>query len=485
MSKHYFIPVVDDGTIETRLTPFYGEEAIPRPPLLSLLDMLHGRVGEPNPKRIAGIFPQYKPKKLISDGTNFIALEVECGAWIPIEEFPKTKEVEHPRFSELKKKVINVPIVDARPWDTNAKILRESLPTDETVENSAEESLNESYQHLRISFSRWILTTDDGRRVGKQIELLRQARTRLSLYELQKRLDILLTAVIAREDNPWFTLSGMPTKDVLRRDCLITDLADCKGQCVVSGDKCLIHTTITERFTDPVRVCISRLVDELLRTFDKAQEVLKGKVSYLKPLPKAQHIDTRNAVIFATEDGVADEEMLSSIGYGDRHATAHTLGYTFPEEVEFSGLESLTESGLPLDYEPYVKSAVFPPEIQRSKAAMFEFGLAALTRLSRPELEEALRQPLNGSAQMWNALAALIAKDIVLLAVDQTTQLAKPVTFFRGYQGAAAHPPQLDYVIVDPTGVPLITKETNSYIFKANQIPPSLREWVDSQPADA
>jgi hypothetical protein len=138
-----------------------------------------------------------------------------------------------------------------------------------------------------------------------------------------------------------------------------------------------------------------------------------------------------------------------------------------------------------LDYEPYVKSAVFPPEIQRSKAAMFEFGLFALTNMPRPQLEEALRQPLNGSAQMWNALAGRIAKDIVLLAVDQTTQLAKPVTFFRGYQGAAAQPPQLDYIIVDPTGVPLITKETNSYIFKANQIPPSLREWVDSQPADA
>ena len=53
------------------------------------------------------------------------------------------------------------------------------------VEINPEELLEEAYQYLRISLSNWLIR--EGHGVATQIELLRNARTRFPLYELQKR----------------------------------------------------------------------------------------------------------------------------------------------------------------------------------------------------------------------------------------------------------------------------------------------------------
>ena len=127
--------------------------------------------------------------------------------------------------------------------------------------------MEEAYQYLRISFSNWLIRTGHG--VAKQIELLRAARNRFPLYELRKRGDLLLHALI----KSWITLEGVHVvPPLLRQDCILLKEGDCKGMCGWSDGRCKIHAPVYGTIEDPAIILTARLVDELLRTNGPAYE---------------------------------------------------------------------------------------------------------------------------------------------------------------------------------------------------------------------
>jgi hypothetical protein len=484
--KEFYLPTLDDGSIHYNIQSMFGEEALPRPPLQLILEMLTGLQNVVREKKIAKIFPGYMPSKLIANTENYVALELVCGAWIPFEPFSITSEIRHRRFSELKKSIVTVNLVDEMPWDLDISLLRAAEPSDPILSVTSEELLNESYQHLRISFSKWINTTADGNKVRKQIELLRQARNRLPLFELQKRLDILLTSVIANPTNPWLTTKGTSTTGLLRQDCLsIKTESECKNGCTWSDDRCLIHTTATERYIDPIRVCIARLVDELLRTFGAAQEVLKQKVSYLRSLDSDIIQKTDDALLFSVS-GRGTDTLYSRLGYGTRKPTVYSRGLTFPEEIDIDAEDNIPLDGINPDWATTIQTAIFAAPIQRDLRARFNASLVSITGHSLEAIESRLKTPFTGTVEQWTALAKGWAYDIIFTKINPASRIAEPYlwiggTTAAGAAGAAGAPPRT-FIILDPTGIPYQHKDTLKQVWKETEIPATLQLWMESHP---
>lgn len=477
-SKDFYIPVLDDGTIRVDLPSIQGEEALPKPQLQLLLEMLSGSQIIIREQKLIKLFPGLTPKRLIADTENFVALELDCGAWIPFEPFLLTSEIKHRRFAELRMAKIAVSLVDTMPWDLDIGMLRPSVPSDPELETTSEEVLNEAYQHLRISFSKWLNSTADGNRVRGQIELLRQARRRLPLFELQKRLDLLLTSIIANPSNPWLTTAGKGNPTLLRRDCkAITSETDCTGGCSWSGGRCLIHTTSTERYVDPIRVCIARLTDELLRSFGQAQEVLHQHVPYLRSMDRSAIVKGEGALLFSVS-GRGTSALFDRLGYSGRKATEYTRGMTYPEEVDFSPEDMVSESGLSADWDTLLQPAVFAAPIQRDKRARLNASLVGITGRTIDVLEEQLRAPFTGTAAQWKNIARATENDVLLTKIDPISHVAAPYEWFHGFDDLAK--PGLHYIIVDPEGIPLQAKKSLGPVLKPSMLPATLRLWLDA-----
>lgn len=477
--KEFYIPVLDDGTIRMDLMWYQGEEALPKPSLQLLLEMLLGQQNIVRESKVAKLFPGFVPSRLIADSENFVALEVACGAWIPFEPFSLTSEIKHRRFAELRQKKVEVSLVDALPWDLDVGLLRAPKLSDPELKFTSEEVLNESFQHLRISFSKWLNGTADGNRVRKQIELLRRARKRLPLFELQKRLDLLLTNIIANPTNPWMTIDGDNSLSLLRRDCLaVKSKKDCTGGCSWSNGRCLIHTTQTERYIDPVRVCIARLTDELLRTFGQAQEVLEQHVPYLRSMDRSAIIKGEGALLFSVS-GRGSHTLFDRLGYSGRKPSEFTRGMTYPEEVDFSPEDLVSETGLSPDWDATLQPAVFAAPIQRDGRARLNASIVGITGESIASLEDKLGKPFTGAPEQWNAIAKATRTDIFLTRIEPTTHVVSPHKWFHESDDAS-----LRYVIVDPFGIPLQVKNSMTQVLKSAQLPATLRMWMDSNNPD-
>ena len=478
--KSFYIPTLDDGSIMLTLPSLQGEEALPRPQLQLILEMLMGLQIQIKEQKLVKLFPGLLPTRLIADTENFVCLELACGAWVPFEPFSLTNEVKHRRFAELRKSLITVSIADVMPWDLDIGTLRPHAETDPELSITSEEVLNESYQHLRISFSKWLNSTADGNRVRSQIELLRQARKRLPLYELQKRLDLLLTSIIANPSNPWMTRLGKGSIALLRRDCRgITTESACTGGCSWSGGRCLIHTTATERYIDPIRVCIARLTDELLRSFGQAQEILHQRVPYLRSMDRSAIVRSEDALLFSVA-GRGTSELFDRLGYSGRKATEYTQGLTYPEEVDVSPEDSVSASGIGPDWESTLQAAVFAAPIQRDRKAKLNTSLVGITGKTIQDLEAQLEAPFTGLPEQWKAVAVATETDVLLTKIDPVTHLATPHQWFHFSKDAA-----LQYIIVDPEGIPLQVKKTLAQVIKPPQLPATVRLWMDAHNPEA
>jgi len=483
-TREFYVPVLDDGAVNIHLQIVYGEEALPRPQLQSLLEMLMGAQNVVREKKLAKLFPGYMPAKIIADTENFVALELECGAWIPFEPFGLGNEVRHRRFADLRKSTVTVSLVDSMPWDLDISLLRPSVPTDPKLATTAEEALDEAYQHLRISFSKWLHGKPDGNRVRAQIELLRQARRRLPLYELQKRLDILLTSIIANPTNPWMTTEGTATTALLRRDChAILNEADCTDGCTWSGGRCLIHSSSTERYVDPIRVCIARLTDELLRSFGAAHEILNQRVSYLRSLDRSAIQHTDDSLLFSVS-GRGTDALYNKLGYGARRATEFSRGLTYPEEVDILPQDEAVPGGLSPDWATTLQIAQFAAPIQRDIRARLSASLIAISGNPLEAIEERLRAPFTGTAAQWKALGQALDFDIIVTNMDTKSYVTSPLVWYSGYGGAAAAPPAAasrKFILLDPMGIPLQAKTTLKQTFAYGELPATLRLWMEAQ----
>ena len=195
--KDIFIPCLDDGTIAWHIPCLFGEDVLPRPDLETLLDVYMGRTAAAGKKKAAHFFKGLTPRNLVGSAKEITAVDLMCGATVPVKSFPTGNKLSHKLFETMKKTFIPVDIKTDRPWDIDARVIAYPPVGVDTMPQTSEEILEESYQHVRITVSNWLNDTVMGHKVKKQIELLRQARKRLPLYELQKRLDVLLLPVVS------------------------------------------------------------------------------------------------------------------------------------------------------------------------------------------------------------------------------------------------------------------------------------------------
>jgi hypothetical protein len=463
-SAQLYLPCVDDGAIVTTMPSVFGEESLPIPDIDILLDALVGKQTKVGEKRLAAIFKGLIPRRLMYKEDVYVAIELDCGATVPIAPRALASEVSYPTHRELRK--AHAEIKEDLPWETDISLLR-ATEDRETVEQTSEEVLNESYQHIRIRFSNW-LHTDDGRHVRKQIELLRQARKRLPLYELQKRLDILLTPIVSG----WLTRDGKTTNMVLRRDCLQIKSKDaCIGGCSWSDGRCLIHTTATERYVNPERVITARLTDELLRTFGAAIEILEQKVSYLKPLDPAAVLRDDNTLLFSAS-GRGTSALYDKLGYSSRKPGQFTQGLIYPEEVGIQMLE--TQGALPPDWDT-LEPFQAPADIGRDAKALLNVAIVTITGRALDVIEGELRRSFRGTTADWEYIARTFNMVIIPTEWNEAVHRLEPKTRIRPPAGAAE--PQ--FVVLDMKGIPLQRKGTGVLTNRQLELPATLRAWLD------
>jgi len=466
-----YLPCLDDGTVSTSLSSVFGEDSLPHPDLESLVDALVGKQkNKVGANRIATLFPGLLPRRLMYKDDQYVAIELDCGATIPIQHMPLSAVKKDTLHKEIKKELQE--IKDDLPWDTDLSLLQPIPEEDrERLDQTSEETLNEAFQHLRIRFTNW-LHTDEGKHVKRQIELLRQARKRLPLYELQKRLDILLTPIISN----WLTRDGHPSNTVLRRDCLQIKTKDaCIGGCSWSDGRCLIHTTSTERYVNPERVMTARLTDELLRTFGAAMEILEQKVSYLKPLDASAVVHDGTALLFSAS-GRGSTSLYDKLGYSTRKPGQYTQGLIYPEEVGIDMLE--TEGALPADWtmlEPLITAA----DVARDPRAMLEVAVSTLTETSLKDIEARLGRAFRGTNADWESLAKEHNLVIIMTRWNAALQRLEPYMRIQPPPAAGAGGPEQHYVVLDMQGVPLRRKGTDSMKSTRAALPATLRAWLE------
>jgi hypothetical protein len=465
-----YLPCLDDGTIVTTLPSVFGEESLPKPDMDVLFDALVGKQKKIGANRLANKFPGLQPHRLMFKNDAFVAVELDCGATVPISPRPMSNEVAFPAQKEARR--TRAEIKDDFPWDIDIALLGPlAEEARETVDNTSEEVLNEAYQHLRISFSNW-LHSGDGRHVRKQIELLRQARKRLPLYELQKRLDILLTPIVSG----WLTREGKSTNMILRRDCLQIRAEDkCVGGCSWSEGRCLIHTTDTERYVNPERVMTARLTDELLRTFGAAMEILEQKVSHLKPLDPSAVLHEEDSLLFSAT-GRGSTALYDKLGYSTRKPGEFTKGLVYPEEVGLPVLE--VRGALPLDWE-VLEPLLAPADIGRDRKALLDVAIVTATGSSLPTIERGLGRALRGTKADWEHIARTFSLNIITTQWNEAEHRLEPQERIRAPPVAGAGGIEPSYIVLDMNGIPLQRKGTGVLTHTRMELPGTLRLWLD------
>ena len=480
----FYIPVLDDGKLLPGIPSLLGEDALPHPPLKPLLELLIGARYPPAAGKLAGAdnFPGLLPVKLIRDATNYIAVELKCGALIPFEPFPVTSEIRHDVFQRMvTNKRVEIETRRDFPWDTDVALLGPALPPDTPpIDRTDEETLDEAYQYLRISFSHWLHATTVGNNVRRQIELLRRARNRLPLWELRKRLDILLLPYIST----WITREGSAAPSLLRRDCLQIKKKDaCVAGCTWVGadvgGRCLIHTTATERYVAPERVMVARLVDELIRTFGAADEILRQRVPFLRQLDPSQIRSDEDGILFSAT-GRGTEELYERLGYSGRKPTAYTRALVYPEEVDAVSEKVAPEDVLPADWASVFKVAVFGADVGRDARSRFVAALTTLTGQTIAALEARGGAPITGSAENWRGLAGLLRADVLTTTYDPTTRRMAITHWYSGVAAAGAGAAERSFIVVDINGVPLQSVADGGYIVPQSKLPASIRAKLDA-----
>jgi hypothetical protein len=498
--RYVLIPCIDDGYIppasigevmkNVRGDLFDDNATFKAPTIEDIFFVLTGKQKTVDETRLAGHFEAYLPVKLHDKAvmnpetgareTRFVAVELACGIWIPCQP-ARAAEVREIRGKYLEKALAasgaSSP-VDKMPWNLNSTVLGPERPESESIEYTSEEELDESYQLFRLSFSEWLRNHPS---VRDQIELLRRARTRLPLFELQKRLEILITAIVnPNKSESWFTSGDDKTaRPIYRRDCLKLKKDECSGGCAwVTLDeeddgKCLIHTRATERYIQPMETLIARLVDELLRTFSLADEILSTRVPRLPSIQQGSLEHEDGAILFSLP-GRGDDDLYTQLGYKGRKPTEHTRGLVFPEETTKSGL--FEEGDIPGDmsseWSALFRRVPLGPELMRDRVK-FQTMVLQISGMPIDKYEAHVGHEVIGTDADWKELGEQRKVNIVFTHVNPETQLLEANRLL-----------QVDsdkYVVLDADQIPLQHRTTSGIIVNHKDLPKSIRSWLATQ----
>jgi len=214
----------------------------------------------------------------------------------------------------------------------------------------------EVFEHLRLTFSNWLATREDGGEFRQMLEKVIFS-PRLPLYEKRKRMEILLS----REVDAWITTdfndedsAQQMSTSLLRVDCTVKDQGQCEGRCVwqqsEDSGKCLLHVPketelgeSTKKVSAP-RVLLLRLIEELLRYGERRRQLFDQDVARLATLEKPVMLDgvfSLKGFLRFPEEGTALITQMESRGIATKVA-GDTL--EFPKGITESQKREVMEA---------------------------------------------------------------------------------------------------------------------------------------------
>ena len=151
------------------------------------------------------------------------------------------------------------------------------------------EIIEDIYQHLRLTFSRWISINTEGSKLRLFVKTLisrRDIPTFEKIRRLELELGVIIKSWLSPDANP-FT----PEPVFLRTDCTtIEDPDKCTNYCQMSNGQCKIHTPQTLQISTNERILAvdyltKRLIDEIVRIPARSNELLEKGVKRIQ-VPK-------------------------------------------------------------------------------------------------------------------------------------------------------------------------------------------------------
>ena len=228
----------------------------------------------------------YKVERAIkneSAGGRIEAVQLKNGLYIPVSppDLPPTIPVDE---------------IQEMEWKINKQIVVGSTISLEELHNTAElrtKEFNETFEHLRITFSNWLNSKEDGGNFRRKLEGT-ISNTDLPLYERRKRMEIMIAPIVEK----WFSEKSEDAPrqpSLLRVDCRLRSKEECNNACSWSdenGGKCLIHVRKMKKKRDEEaepaasagHILMLRLVEELLRFGNRRREIFEQRVSQLAVL---------------------------------------------------------------------------------------------------------------------------------------------------------------------------------------------------------
>ena len=292
------LPVSDDGELMTRqkLIMDWDDPDYKRAPVDHVLHFYKAFVES----RFA-LYPGFSPIRLVKSRNSGVleAIQLRNGLYVPVG--PPTPE------GAAEVEAMPTVTVSEMEWKLNHEICLEERATEVPHEQERMKMIEfqEVFEHLRLTFSNWLATKDDGGEFRQTLEDVIFAR-RLPLFEKRKRLEILLggevknwiTTDFADEDAAKGTEASL-----LRVDCRIRAQGACVGRCGWKQEgegKCLLHVPKEtdlgeqEKKVSAPRVLLLRLIEELLRYGERRRQLMDQDVSRLATLERPVTIDGKD-----------------------------------------------------------------------------------------------------------------------------------------------------------------------------------------------
>ena len=452
-----FVPCLDDGNLVEGFQRLYEAEMIPAASWASY-EKVYGT--------LAGEYKGLKPVALLSKDAQIIGFRTEVGSMVPVMPEP------------LGAYTLPVDQLDMFPWERDTLVLRPPdqttvIPLEETA--SLQDQTEEAYQHLRLSFSRWLIRDARGPNLRKSIAAILKAT--LPLFEKRKRMDILLGPKIQEFIEE--SASDPVTLPLLRQDCLTLPESQCSGVCKWSTGRCLIHVglregqeTGQETGSQTVMVMTARLSDELIRYSRQSREILDDSVPTIRT-PRGS-VRAGNELYLTTKPKELPEDIMGRLGL-----TLQGQGpqIAFPEELlRFEGAEDEvmdlvdeTMLGPDWSYKGFTLPTVLEG-LEDPRGLVF----AGVTNKSLEDWTALLIQKglaLDWSPAMYQAIADIMQSNLLFVRAParietwyQPVQKIKGLTLYSIFWG----PQQL-----------LLSKGKN-YRFSIGELPGSLLTSLDS-----
>jgi len=187
--------------------------------------------------------------------------------------------------------------IDEMEWSINKKIVIESTNVPERFDEKNQlqlQEFNESFEHLRITFSNYLNSHENGGNFRTELENIIFSKE-FPIYEKRRRLEIKIGAIVEGwlaekdEDKP-------RQISILRKDCSLLAQKDCNGLCSWKNEtgKCLIHVSKPASMSDEGRseasgssILLYRLIEELIRFGVRRRQIFEGRVSEIAVLTGA------------------------------------------------------------------------------------------------------------------------------------------------------------------------------------------------------